>query len=66
MPTTNDYPCIRSTDADERDAAKWALEQKRKFWKNRLEQKKVDELNSTEGWTWCPVGYETWADLGFK
>jgi hypothetical protein len=65
MPTIGDQPCIRSTDADEREAAKWALEQKRQFWKNLLSQQKVDALNSTEGWTWLPVGHETWADLGF-
>ena len=60
-----DQPCIKSTDREERMAAKWALKVKKMYWKGKLSQEKIDILNKTEGWTWCPVGYETWGMIGF-
>jgi hypothetical protein len=59
-------PTITSTDPAEVGAALWALSQKQRFWKGDLPQDKIDMLNKTEGWTWCPVEGESWELLGFK
>ena len=64
--TMGQQPCINSTCPEERRIALWAIEVKKQYWKGKLEQRKIDMLNETEGWTWCPTEGETWKMLGFK
>ena len=60
------HPTINSSCPEDRKASLWAIKDKKKYWKGKLEQWKIDVLNETEGWTWGPVEGETWEMLGFK
>ena len=58
-------PTITSSCPDEVKAALWAIGIKKQYWKGTLEQHRIDVLNKTKGWTWCPIEGETWEMLGF-
>lgn len=47
-----DQPSRFSNDPDEKRAGVWAHKQKMLYKNDRLSQKKIDELNAVEGWTW--------------